>query len=206
MAQKHKQPTALELFKKYQPKFRTVQWESCGFPKHESSRNHHFLPEGGNYEWRHPCHLDVNDNGLALLFTFDPSIASAGPLEQLQSAVWQAILLGSFAGRTFYADPENQESVKRSIREEINGSSSNTKIRIAFSHDGPPIRGLSLRQDMLANGWRFFVPPDSPEGMVVSNALAFERAKVKESMSRGYSADIKKLREDLDSALGRVSA
>ena len=209
MAQKSKQPTALELFKQFRPRYRVITWESCGFHKHESSEKLYFLPEeeGGLVYVRTPHYINLKTLGLKIDLVYDPT-KKGGPLEQVSNSIWEAVLKGPFKGREFYADPD-LEQLETAVATMINDPRSDPQVAIKFSHSSDPITGLYLRTDMFVkvSGLKFFIPQRSKEWAAFMRAVQLERAEADaQDRAQAQRPSVSTLRGQLDEALAAIPA
>lgn len=197
-----KQPTAIELFKKFQSRYREIAWEPCGLMTGKSPNRFYFSPESrGEYATYQPSYLNVKEYGLTFPFNFDPA-KEEDLVQQLLGAIWSAITAGPFANRHFYADPWMPD-VERTFRQITEHSLGFRHIKIIYSHDGEAIEGLGLARHNSAMGWELFVPRLSPEGIAIDAALQLEHAMAIHKDPRKYPGATL-LRSLLDVALANV--
>jgi hypothetical protein len=181
---KKKQPTALELFERYYKKYREVKLRWGGISVQKDHHTYSFTVGRREQFWTTgDSYLDLKKNGFDLAITYS-SKSEVGLHRQIHRAIRAAILAGPFSGRTFYLDPD-LEKVALSFRQLVaRQRHSLTKIPMTFLHDGEPIEGLYLMQNLEAERWDFFIPYDSPEGVAITRALEVEQAEASEARRR----------------------
>lgn len=198
-------PSAYELFTRFAPKFREVKWKGGSF----ASRDENFLfyvqfagKEGSRYSYNSYSAIDLKQANMPFTCIYDP-VSSLTPRQQVFEAVFQAIMAGPFAGRTFYMDPLEMDV--EPFFASIAKSNYNRQIRVAFSYDGEVIPGLTLMSDICAEHWTFFVPKNSAEGKAIEAAVHLEQAVERQKKLRESENTFPSV-HDLQGKLGEALA
>ncbi|MCR4276295.1 MAG: hypothetical protein NUV90_02845 [Candidatus Parcubacteria bacterium] len=198
--------TAISLFKRFLPKFREITWIPAGFRLGEHSARYHFAPKNKDgYSWYDHPDIDIKVANLAFTLVYNPA-SKLDPTSQMLNAMWEAITVGPFAGRKFYAEPVDGE-IEKAFDAYAEGEHWGREIPIKLSYDGDKIPGLHLVSSMSASSWKFFIPEESPEGKAIAAALAIELAKRQEMKNaRKLLPGIYELETRLSDALATVPA
>lgn len=170
-----KDRTAQEWFREFQPRYREVLWQVCGFngPTHRLYFAPRFLT--ARWEWRDILSIDLAQTDVECTVHYN-SRSHESPKQQLVKAVWEEVTQRCFAGRRFYVDPVD-----------FSGNLSKP-FAVKFSYEGEqenPIKGLDLNAQMKVMDWQALVPGHSLEGRIIRLVLeeeehAKERAKAEQ--------------------------
>lgn len=193
----------LVLFKRFQPRFREIEWYPAGLRDTPRPFDHTGLGEklyllpgfighvepirrswqdeyGRSYTawWGSPGpFFDTRVAKLGFNFEFDP-FAQEDFLEQTESNLWKTILEGPLKDRHFFMDPDFEGPCFPSLNNRI--SFINPSIR--FSVEGEVIPGLNLAKAS-CHEWKVFIP-DGPEREVIQAAFDLEEAKLEHKKSQ----------------------
>lgn len=171
--------TALELFRKFAPRFREISFKPAGFLEQNSDR--FFLrPARGetvlDYQALrsgYPC-IDMKKARCNFRADFKARKGIA-PLVQHNDAAWSKIRRELFPKRRFYMDPDTGP-VWRSAR-----LLEKDYMPAIFTVRPWPVRGMRLtpmdQSDQIRLHWSAFVPAGTRECLTIAAAIHFENLK-----------------------------